>query len=190
MGSFQALGLFLYWPVSRCAKSKGKVHGQVSGGGGETAGGCGVRGELCKEVTEGEGFALEIVMGGWVFENEAGCKCCQCRMREESGPSGDEGGGGGLAQQCWGVACFGSGEVGEFISETWFRQISLGVHCRRKFWCQAAGPPGSIDWTQPWHTILHQALLGHGCWLIHLRYGTDAIMFAISSRALTRSETF
>ena len=26
LGSFQALGLFLYWPVSRCAKSKGKVH--------------------------------------------------------------------------------------------------------------------------------------------------------------------
>ena len=26
--SFQALGLFLYWPVSRCAKSKGKVQAQ------------------------------------------------------------------------------------------------------------------------------------------------------------------
>ena len=26
--SFQALGLFLYWPVSRCAKSKGKVQTQ------------------------------------------------------------------------------------------------------------------------------------------------------------------
>ena len=37
LGSFQALGLFLYWPVSRCAKSKGKVHWQVRGGGG----GCG-----------------------------------------------------------------------------------------------------------------------------------------------------
>ena len=34
LGSFQALGLFLYWPVSRCAKSKGKVHWPVRGGGG------------------------------------------------------------------------------------------------------------------------------------------------------------
>ena len=48
------------------------------GWGGEEVGGCWVRGELCKEVTEGGGFALEIVMGGWVFENEGGCKCCQC----------------------------------------------------------------------------------------------------------------
>ena len=34
-------------------------------------------------------------------------------MGEESGPSGDEGSGGGPAQQCWGVSCFGSGEVGD-----------------------------------------------------------------------------
>ena len=92
---------------------KAKSIGKSGGMGGEAAGVCGVRGELCKEVTEGGGFALEIVMGGRVFENEGGCKCSQCRMCEESGPSGDEGGGGGLAQQCWGVACFGSGEVGD-----------------------------------------------------------------------------
>ena len=90
---------------------KAKSTGKSGGVGGEAAGVCGVRGELCKEVTEGGGFAFEIVMGGWVFENEGGCKCCQCCMCEESGPSGDEGGGGGPAQQCWGVACFGSGEV-------------------------------------------------------------------------------
>ena len=87
--------------------------GKSGGVGGEAAGICGVRGELCKEVTEGGGFALEIVITGWVFENEGGCKCWQCRMCEESGPSGDEGGRGGLAQQCWGVACFGPGEVGD-----------------------------------------------------------------------------
>ena len=114
-----------YWAASRhwdcfytgqspdVQSPKAKSIGKSGGVGGEAAGGCGVRGELCKEVTEGGGFALEVVMGGWVFENEGGCKCCQCRMCEESGPSGDEGGGGGLAQQCWGVACFGSGEVGD-----------------------------------------------------------------------------
>ena len=121
------LGLseLFYWAASRhwdcfytgqspdVQSPKAKSIGKSGGVGGEAAGGCGVRGELCKEVTEGGGFALEVVMGGWVFENEGGCKCCQCRMCEESGPSGDEGGGGGLAQQCWGVACFGSGEVGD-----------------------------------------------------------------------------
>ena len=121
------LGLseLFYWAASRhwdcfytgqspdVQSPKAKSIGKSGGVGGEAAGGCGVRGELRKEVTEGGGFALEVVMGGWVFENEGGCKCCQCRMCEESGPSGDEGGGGGLAQQCWGVACFGSGEVGD-----------------------------------------------------------------------------
>ena len=43
LGSFQALGLFLYWPVSRCAKFKGKVHWQVRGGGG--GGGWRLRGQ-------------------------------------------------------------------------------------------------------------------------------------------------
>ena len=36
--------LFLNWPVSRCAESKGKVHWQVRGVGGEAAGVCEVRG--------------------------------------------------------------------------------------------------------------------------------------------------
>ena len=31
----------------------------------------------------------------------------------------------------------------------------LDVHCR-KLLRQVVGPPGSIDWTQPWHSILHQ----------------------------------
>ena len=31
----------------------------------------------------------------------------------------------------------------------------LDVHCR-KLLRQFVGPPGSIDWTQPWHSILHQ----------------------------------
>ena len=57
--------------------------------------------------------ALEIVIGGWVFENEGGCRCCQCRVCEKNCSSGDEGGGGGAAQKCKGVAGFGSGEVGE-----------------------------------------------------------------------------
>ena len=30
----------------------------------------------------------------------------------------------------------------------------LDVHCR-KFLRQVVGPPGSIDWTQPWHFIVH-----------------------------------
>ena len=32
---------------------------------------------------------------------------------------------------------------------------NLDVHCR-KLLRQVVGPPGSIDWTQPWHSILHQ----------------------------------
>ena len=47
---------------------KAKSTGKSGGVGGEATGVCGVRGELCKEVTEGGGFAVEIVMGGWVFE--------------------------------------------------------------------------------------------------------------------------
>ena len=69
--------------------------------GGEAAGVCGVWWELCEEVTEGWGIAIEIVMVGWIFEKEAGCKCRECCVGEESCPSGDEGGGSRLAQRCW-----------------------------------------------------------------------------------------
>ena len=42
---------------------------------GEAAGFCWVWGELCEEVAEGWGLAIEIVMVGCVLEEEAGCKC-------------------------------------------------------------------------------------------------------------------
>ena len=63
---FQALGLFLYWSVSRSAKSKGKVKSSNESGRmwGEAAAVCGVWWELCEEVTEGWGLAIEIVMVG------------------------------------------------------------------------------------------------------------------------------
>ena len=87
---FPRLGLseLFYWAASRhwdcfytgqspdVQSPKAKSTGQSGGVGGEATGVCGVRGELCKEVTEGGGFAFEIVMGGWVFENEGGGKCC------------------------------------------------------------------------------------------------------------------
>ena len=87
---FPRLGLseLFYWAASRhwdcfytgqspdVQSPKAKSTGKSGGVGGEATGVCGVRGELCKEVTEGGGFAFEIVMGGWVFENEGGGKCC------------------------------------------------------------------------------------------------------------------
>ena len=57
---------------------------------GEAAGVCWVWGELCEEVAEGWGLAIEIVMVGWVLEEEAGCKCWKCRVCEESCPFGDK----------------------------------------------------------------------------------------------------
>ena len=78
--------------------------------GGEAAGVCGVWWELCEEVTEGWGIAIEIMMVGWIFEKEAGCKCRECCVGEKSCP---EGGGSRLAQRCWSVTCFGSGKVGD-----------------------------------------------------------------------------
>ena len=57
-------------------------------------------GDLCKEVTEGWGLAIEIVMVGWVNEKEAGCKGRHCCVCEKSWPSGDEGGGSCMAQRC------------------------------------------------------------------------------------------
>ena len=41
---------------------------------GEAAGVCWVCGELCEEVAEGWALAIEIVMVGWVLEEEAGCE--------------------------------------------------------------------------------------------------------------------
>ena len=49
------------------------------------------------------------------------------------------------------VVRFGAGQRKLYKSE--FRK--LDVHCR-KLLRQVVGPPGSIDWTQPWHSILHQ----------------------------------
>ena len=52
-------------------------------------------------------------MVGSIFGKEAGCKCRECCVGEESCPSGDEGGGSGMAQRCWSVTCFRSAEVGD-----------------------------------------------------------------------------
>ena len=49
------------------------------------------------------------------------------------------------------VVRFGAGQRKLYKSE--FRK--LDVHWR-KLLRQVAGPPGSIDWTQPWHSIWHQ----------------------------------
>ena len=49
------------------------------------------------------------------------------------------------------VVRFGAGQRKLYKSEL----RKLDVHCR-KFLRQVVGPPGSIDWTQPWHSILHQ----------------------------------
>ena len=101
--SFQALELFLYWPVSRCAKSKGKVQTQSpltnQGGWRRRLGSAGSGGGCAKRSL----IAIEIMMVGWIFEREAGCKCRECCVGEESCPSGDEGSGSGMAQRCWSV---------------------------------------------------------------------------------------
>ena len=49
------------------------------------------------------------------------------------------------------VVRFGAGQRKLYKSELW----KLDVHCR-KLLRQVVGPPGSIDWTQPWHSILRQ----------------------------------
>ena len=49
------------------------------------------------------------------------------------------------------VVRFGAGQWKLYKSEL----RKLDVHCR-KLLRQVVGPPGSIDWTQPWHSILHQ----------------------------------
>ena len=49
------------------------------------------------------------------------------------------------------VVRFGAGQRKLYKSEL----RKLDVHCR-KLLHQVVGPPGSIDWTQPWHSILHQ----------------------------------
>ena len=61
LGSFQALGRPLHWPVSRCAKSKAKSINKSRMMRGEAAGVCWVWGELCEEVAEARGLAIEIV---------------------------------------------------------------------------------------------------------------------------------
>ena len=91
------------------AKSKGKIckvqsrQSPLGGMWGEAAAACKVWEELCDEVTEGWRLAIDVVMVGWLLEKEAGCKCCHCRACEENCPSGDEGGGGGVAPRCWSV---------------------------------------------------------------------------------------
>ena len=49
------------------------------------------------------------------------------------------------------VVRFGAGQRKLYKSEL----RKLDVHCR-KLLRQIVGPPGSIDWTQPWRSILHQ----------------------------------
>ena len=49
------------------------------------------------------------------------------------------------------VVRFGAGQRKLYKSEL----RKLDVHCR-KLLRQVVRPPGSIDWTQPWHPILHQ----------------------------------
>lgn len=81
--SFQALELLLYWPVSSCSKverqSMAKSSNKSGRMSGEAAGVAGAWGIV--QVTEGWGFAIEIVMVGWVSEKEAGGECssdCIC----------------------------------------------------------------------------------------------------------------
>ena len=71
-----------------CKVQKVKSTDESGWMGGEAAGVCGVWWELCEEVTEGWGIAIEIVVVGWIFEKEAGCKCRECCVGEESCPSG------------------------------------------------------------------------------------------------------
>ena len=49
------------------------------------------------------------------------------------------------------VVRFGAGQRKLYKSEL----RKLDVHCR-KLLRHVVGPPGSIDWAQPWHSILHQ----------------------------------
>ena len=49
------------------------------------------------------------------------------------------------------VVRFGAGQRNLYKSEL----RKLDVHCR-KLLRQVVGRPGNIDWTQPWHSILHQ----------------------------------
>ena len=49
------------------------------------------------------------------------------------------------------VVRFGAGQRKLYKSEL----RKLDVHCC-KLLRQVVGPPGNIDWTQPWHSILHQ----------------------------------
>jgi len=42
---------------------------------GEAAGVRGVWWELCEEVTERWGLAIEILMVGWILNRRGGCKC-------------------------------------------------------------------------------------------------------------------
>ena len=76
-GQLPGIGtVFILASLQMCKVQRQSPLASQGGWGGEATGVCGVRGELCKEVTEGGGFAFEIVMGGWVFENEGGGKCC------------------------------------------------------------------------------------------------------------------
>ena len=82
--SFQALGLFLYWPVSRCAKSKGKVQTQSpltnqGGWGGRRLGSAGSGGSCTRRSLRGGGSRL--------------AQRCWSVTCFGSGKVGDEGGG-------------------------------------------------------------------------------------------------
>ena len=49
------------------------------------------------EVTEGWGLAIEIVMVGWVLEDEAGCKCFKCHLEMKEAVA--------AWRKCAGVSC-------------------------------------------------------------------------------------
>ena len=88
---FQALGLFVYWPVSRCACGREGVRSRPSctvleGDWQARAGSC-VKGGIAERWT----VSVMVVVGGEIFEQQAGRKGGSCRMGEESCPTGNEG---------------------------------------------------------------------------------------------------
>ena len=75
-GQLPGIGtVFLLASLQMCKVQRQKSINKSRMMGKEAAGVCWVWGELCEEVAEGWGLAIEIVMVGWVLEEEAGCKC-------------------------------------------------------------------------------------------------------------------
>lgn len=89
-------------PKPRPTGKSGRVGSAGSGGG------------LCEEVTEGWGFAIEIVMEGWVSKmrlptNSVSAACVRKAVRLDMREA---------VAACQGVMHFGSGEVGGFLTPT------------------------------------------------------------------------